>query len=80
MIEFQPSSSDPCIYKSKENVIIGHYVDDILIAGQDLNRINEIKKELSRHYELKDLGQMKSFLGVEIGQRPNGDIGIPGST
>ena len=74
MMEFQPTPSDPCIYKSKENVIIGLYVDDILIAGQDLNRINEIKKELSRHYELKDLGQMKSFLGVEIDQRPNGDI------
>ena len=74
MMEFQPTPSDPCIYKSKKNVVIGLYVDDILIAGQDLNRINEIMKELSRHYELKDLGQMKSFLGVEIDQRPNGDI------
>ena len=74
MMEFQPTPSDPCIYKSKENVIIGLYVDDVLIAGQDLNRINEIKKELSRRYELKDLGQMKSFLGAKIYQRPNSDI------
>ena len=74
MMEFQPTPIDPCIYKSKKNVFIGLYVDDILNAGQDLNRINEIMKELSRHYELKDLGQMKSFLGVEINQRPNCDI------
>ena len=35
------------------------YVDDILITGGDV-------EELSKQFEMKELGQLKYFLGIEV--------------
>ena len=62
--------SDPCIYvsKEKEPLMIGIYVDDILFAGKNERKINEIKTALSAKFDVKDLGELRYFLGVNVVQ------------
>ena len=73
-IGFIKSKADPCIYVSSEGdqIILAIYVDDIVLAAKSLDVINSIKCKLSNLYELKDLGELKSFLGIEIDQSANG--------
>ena len=42
------------------------YVDDITILGSSLDKINDLKKSLSSRYEMTDLGEIQSYLGVNI--------------
>ena len=35
------------------------YVDDLLITGDDMNMIEEVKVYLSRRFRMKDLGELK---------------------
>lgn len=42
------------------------YVDDILVAGNDQKEINKIKSFLDNKFNIKDLGDIKYYLGIEI--------------
>ncbi|KAL0641477.1 hypothetical protein Bca4012_103059 [Brassica carinata] len=42
------------------------YVDDIIITGSDKEGIIATKEFLKSMFEIKDLGEMKYFLGIEI--------------
>ena len=42
------------------------YVDDMLIASKTRSAIDELKKDLSSEFEMKDLGEAKKVLGMEI--------------
>ena len=42
------------------------YVDDIIITGNDSSTISRIISELSAAFELKDLGPLRYFLGLQI--------------
>ena len=46
------------------------YVDDLFLAGED-NPINECKKKLAVEFEMKDLGMMNYFLGLDVWQYPD---------
>jgi hypothetical protein len=48
------------------------YVDDLLITGSDQNHILSLKMDLSKEFEMKDLGLMKKFLGIQVAQTTNG--------
>ena len=48
-----------------EPVILLLYVDDLLLNGEE-NLINECKKKLTAEFEMKDLGLMHYFLGLEV--------------
>ena len=67
---FTQTTSDPCIYVSKdqEPFVIGIYVDDILLAGRSKKQINEVKLALAENFNIKDLGKLSYFLGVKIVQ------------
>lgn len=41
-------------------------VDDLLITGSFASLIQDIKALLQHHFNIKDLGEMKYFLGLEI--------------
>ena len=38
----------------------------MIITGDDLNGIQELKDFLSQQFEIKDLGHLSYFLGLEI--------------
>ena len=75
---FKQSHIDPCVYMmsgAESSLILGIYVDDIVICGKNLHRIEEIKKELSKKFKVKDLGELKYFLGVNVIQnRSKGSV------
>jgi hypothetical protein len=48
------------------------YVDDIIITGDDVVEIRCLKDNLSKQFEVKDLGQLKYFLGLEIARSKKG--------
>jgi hypothetical protein len=45
------------------------YVDDLFLTGEE-DLIAQTKRELSKEFEIKDLGQMHYSLGLEIWQKP----------
>eukprot|EP00253_Pinus_taeda_P011168 PITA_11168 len=71
---FIKSSTDPNLYikvVKDELVIILLYVDDLLLTGVE-ERIQECKKQLTTEFDMKDLGSMHYYLGLEVWQEPNG--------
>ena len=48
------------------------YVDDILIAGNDLIVITNLKNFLADQFKLKGLGTLKYFLGLEVARSLSG--------
>ena len=46
------------------------YVDDLFLTGED-NLIDWCKKELTNELEMKDLGALHYFLGLEVQQSKN---------
>ncbi|CAA7024877.1 unnamed protein product [Microthlaspi erraticum] len=68
--DYQRSEYDVCIYykehKNGEFVYLLLYVDDILIASRDKKQVEDLKKLLSSEFEMKDLGEAKKILGMEI--------------
>ena len=66
-IGFEQTHSDPCVYINKKmGIIIAMWVDDLVIFGKDTASINELKAALKKEYEMKDLGELKYFLGIQV--------------
>ena len=66
---FMTTRSDPCLYIKRHGssvMIIALYVDDLLLAGSDIKAIGWMKQELSKRFEMKDLGEAKLCIGLEI--------------
>ena len=67
---YERTNADHCVYVKQFEVgnfiILLLYVDDMLIVGQDLNMINKLKVELSKTFDMKDLGAAKHILGMQI--------------
>ena len=42
------------------------YVDDIIVTGNHLAAIQTLLSQLAQEFEIKDLGQLKFFLGLQI--------------
>ncbi|TKA53432.1 hypothetical protein B0A53_04422 [Rhodotorula sp. CCFEE 5036] len=53
---------------------IALYVDDLLFVSPDLDEIQRIKDGLKREYGIKDLGEAKFILGIQVHRRLNGGI------
>ena len=62
--------ADQCVYvrrfQNDKFVILLLYVDDMLIVGEDRSMINKLKKELSKSFDMKDLGPAQQILGMKI--------------
>ncbi|XP_015168858.1 uncharacterized mitochondrial protein AtMg00810-like [Solanum tuberosum] len=52
--------------RGKRIVIILVYVDDLLITGNDATLIEETKHVLHSNFKIKDLRELKYFLGIEF--------------
>jgi len=60
---------DQCIYlkvSGSKVIFLVLYVDDILLASNDLGLLHETKQLLSQSFEMKDLGEASYVIGIEI--------------
>ena len=67
---FTKSNSYSNLYYKVEDgglMILILYVDDLFLTSED-NPINEFKNTLAAEFEMKDLGMMHYFLGLELWQ------------
>jgi hypothetical protein len=64
----QSNADHTLFYKNHQGriVILIVYVDDIIITGNDEREMVQLKKDLARSFEVKDLGHLHYFLGIEV--------------
>ena len=66
-LEFYETESDKSLFVSKDKkMYIAVYVDDLLIFGADMGRIDKVKSELKSTFKMTDLGPASHYLGMEI--------------
>uniref|UniRef100_A0A3Q7GFP8 Reverse transcriptase Ty1/copia-type domain-containing protein n=1 Tax=Solanum lycopersicum TaxID=4081 RepID=A0A3Q7GFP8_SOLLC len=56
----------------KEFFVILVYVDDLLVTDSNLNLIQQVRKDLQHRFKMKDLGELKYFLGIEFFRNTDG--------
>ena len=49
---------------STMDMILILYVDNLLLLGADLSKIEDVKRQLGKLYQMKDLGPASSYLGI----------------
>jgi transposase InsO family protein len=71
-IGFEQSSSDPCLYrwvrKDGQEIILGVYVDDIVLAYSHDEIHEEFKHKFCKRFAARYEGPLKWFLGMAIDQ------------
>ena len=66
---FEENKVDQCIYlkiSESKYIFLVLYVDDILLACNDIGLLHEIKQLLSKTFNMKDLGDVSFVLRIEI--------------
>ena len=48
------------------HLVVILYVDDITLLGPSLDTVNHTKQALARRYEMSDMGEITSYLGIRI--------------
>ena len=77
---FEMNMVDDCIYhkfSGSKHIYLVLYVDDILLATNDIGMLHETKRFLSKKFEMKDLGNASFVLGIKIYRdRSRGILGL----
>lgn len=77
---FESNKIDKCIYhkfSGSKVMFLVLYVNDILLATNDITMLQETKKFLYRYFEMKDLGEASYVLGIKIQRdRSRGILGL----
>lgn len=64
---FSAGRTTPCLPSlSTPLIILVVYVDDILLAGDNVAKLDRLKVFLDEHIKIKDLGLVYYFLGLEV--------------
>ena len=69
MYGFEQNVDEPCVYKYiKENkvVFLVLYIDDILLIGNDVETLSNVKKWLAEQFQKKDLEEASYILRIQI--------------
>jgi hypothetical protein len=74
-IGYKQSNSDHTLFlKHNEEQITALivYVDDMIVIGNDPEERKTLQEHLAREFEMKDLGELKYFLGIEVSRSNKG--------
>jgi hypothetical protein len=69
---FGRSRLEHAVYRRGDNtnfLLVGVYVDDLIITGTSDAEIQEFKAEMSRKFRMSDLGLLTYYLGIEVVQK-----------
>lgn len=68
MMNYKQGADHTLFFKHQGNkiTIIIVYVDDIIVTGDDALEMEGLKKKLAAEFEIKDLGALRYFLGMEV--------------
>ena len=70
---FYRSGEEHAVYKrgsGESLLLIGVYVDDLIICGPDNSRIAEFEQQMCKTFSMSDLGLLSYYLGMEVRQKP----------
>ena len=60
------ANADHCLYTTRDEndspIILGLYVDDMLIAAKKRSTVDVLKKQLKSAFSMNDLGELNMYL------------------
>ena len=68
-LEFVPLKSDTCIYIYRKNgiaITLTLHVDDLLLVGTYIQKIESIKRKLIDRFKMTDMGDVSLVLGMLV--------------
>ena len=68
---FERCSLEHVVYmrnQGKGNLIVGVYVDDLIITGECIQDIDKFKSQMKKLFSMSDLGLLSYYLGIEVCQ------------
>ena len=71
---FKQTASEPCLFAGSSlftGIIIGVYVDDCIVMYRDENKLKELITCLQEKFPIKDEGELKNFVGIQISRNEN---------
>lgn len=74
-LDFQRSNSEHGVYtrvQGEHRLIVGVYVDDLVITGGSNIDIHQFKAEMREVFRMSDLGLLSYYLGIEVHQSDSG--------
>ncbi|GJR38735.1 ribonuclease H-like domain, reverse transcriptase, RNA-dependent DNA polymerase [Tanacetum coccineum] len=77
-LDFKKCALEQAIYTKTSRdstLLIGVYVDDLIITGTPRKEIDKFKAQMEEKFEMSDLGLLAYYLGIEVTQT-GGDISI----
>ncbi|WVZ97328.1 hypothetical protein U9M48_042876 [Paspalum notatum var. saurae] len=66
---FQRSASEHAVYtsgKGAHRLIVGVYVDDLIITGSNVTELKQFKEEMKSTFRMSDAGLLHYYLGLEV--------------
>nr|GEW03957.1 putative ribonuclease H-like domain-containing protein [Tanacetum cinerariifolium] len=66
---FKQSNSDHTLFLKRKGKLVTCliiYFDDMIITGNDEEEMTRLRTNLFKEFEMKDLGRLKYFLGIEV--------------
>ena len=75
VLGFKKCLSEHAIYcrgAGSERLVVGVYVDDLIITGASCNSIKEFKAQMTEIFKMSDLGSLTYYLGIEVKQGVEG--------
>ncbi len=72
---FKQSDSDHTLFLKRQQgkvTALIVYVDDMIITGDDREEISRLQRQLASEFEMKNLGGLKYFLGIEVARSNQG--------
>jgi len=72
---FVKSKLEHTVYRRSNKrsfLLVGVYVDDVIISGPDVSDIEQFKQEMRKKFSMSDLGLLSYYLGIEVRQGSDG--------
>ena len=70
-MKFERRQLEHAVYRRKHeegSILVGVYVDDLLITGASESKIAKFKLEMMKKFKMSDLGLLTYYLGIEVQQ------------